>query len=357
MALSRKKRFIFKMQILYHRLIILVMRFLRNTLRGYLFPRLFFSKEVLEFPEGDISILVKEGKQSSSKKIVILMYNSQFGLSLMHDPFSLPDGFEITTDRRRMAEAHAVVFHIPTLGLIRHLRKLHGQLWVAWSMECETHYPRWQSPRFMKQFDLTMSYHLDADVPIPYLFPGFETSTLTPPKPKKKGNLVSYFASNYNEQSGRTRYVIALMKTLDVHSYGRCLRTRGLSGTHHPFDEKMETQSSYKFDLAFENAIARDYVTEKFFHPFRVGIVPVYLGAPNVEEFSPGKKSFINTADFQSPQELAEHLLWLDNNDDAYQEYFQWKRHPLNPSFLKIISMQKDHVFVRLFYKIKEVMG
>ena len=37
-------------------------------------------------------------------------------------------------------------------------------------------------------------------------------------------------------------------------------------------------------------------------------------------------KSFIDVRDFSSPRALAEHLSYLDANDTAYQEYFQWRR-------------------------------
>ena len=30
--------------------------------------------------------------------------------------------------------------------------------------------------------------------------------------------------------------------------------------------------------------------------------------------------------DFSSPEALAEHLRYLDGNDTAYNEYFEWRR-------------------------------
>ena len=43
----------------------------------------------------------------------------------------------------------------------------------------------------------------------------------------------------------------------------------------------------YYFNLAMENSVALDYVTEKLYDPLLVGVVPVYKGAPNVENFVP----------------------------------------------------------------------
>lgn len=60
--------------------------------------------------------------------------------------------------------------------------------------------------------------------------------------------------------------------------------------------------------IAFENAISKDYVTEKFFNPLVIGSVPVYLGAPNIEDFIPGKNSFVDVRNFDSPKDLADFL-------------------------------------------------
>lgn len=76
---------------------------------------------------------------------------------------------EITTDVRRLSEAHAVVFHIPTMPSLRRVKKFPGQLWVGMSMESDVYYPLQADEKFMSQFDLRMTYHLDSDIPATYL--------------------------------------------------------------------------------------------------------------------------------------------------------------------------------------------
>jgi Glycosyltransferase family 10 (fucosyltransferase) C-term len=71
---------------------------------------------------------------------------------------------------------------------------------------------------------------------------------------------------------------------------------------------KLATIARYKFTLAFENSICRDYVTEKFFKPLVAGSVPVYLGAPNIRELATAEHCFIDTADFEGPAELPAYL-------------------------------------------------
>lgn len=43
-----------------------------------------------------------------------------------------------------------------------------------------------------------------------------------------------------------------------------------------------------------------DYVTEKLWRAFRMGVVPVYLGAPNLGDFEPLPGSVIKVSDFRS---------------------------------------------------------
>jgi hypothetical protein len=114
-----------------------------------------------------------------------------------------------------------------------------------------------------------------------------------------------------------------------------------------PLSRKHQIISRYKFTLAFENAISRDYVTEKFFDPLLAGSVPVYLGAPNVEEFAPGDHCFIDASHFDSPRALARYLMALDADSNAYAQYLRWKSDPLHVSFVKMAE-EADHAFARL---------
>lgn len=70
-----------------------------------------------------------------------------------------------------------------------------------------------------------------------------------------------------------------------------------------------------------------DYVSEKFYRSLLFDAVPIVL-SPTVEykRFSPAG-SFINALDFESPKDLADYLLLLDQNEALYASYFEWKRH------------------------------
>jgi hypothetical protein len=254
----------------------------------------------------------------------------------------------VVTDRRRLFEADAVVFHVPSLPAGGLPAKRPGQVWVAYSMESEVSYPALADPRFMAAFDLTMTYRRDADVWSPYLGPRLATELLRPPIAKTEPAPAAYFCRNDHDRAGRARYVSELMTHLPVDSYGSSLRTRRLPGPDRGRETKLATIARYRFTLAFENSIARDYVTEKFFDPLLVGSVPVYLGAPNVDDYAPGRDCFIRVGDFSGPAALALHLRALAADDAAYARLLDWKRRPLRPEFLAILEQLRVPTLERL---------
>ena len=296
-----------------------------------------------------------------------------FSTPLIYDRTNIPEEFEITTDRRLMQEAVAVVFHIPSLRYflfdkfsrfipsiysiplgLKRLRKKRGQLWIAWFMECEDNVPHFREPSFLNIFDLTMSYHLDADIVTPYFYGALNNLLRGPDREKSAEIIVCAFISSSFHQSGRLTYLKTLLNYLDIHSYGKVLRNKILEkDTGH--QTKMDTMADYKFTIAFENAIEKDYVTEKFFDPLIAGSVPIYLGAPNIGDFAPGDKCFIDASDWDSPESLARYIQSVSKDQELYESYFDWRSKPFKPYFIKLLEEQKEHSFVRLCRKIQEI--
>lgn len=287
----------------------------------------------------------------------ILLYNKDWDLTEEINDSPLSDGFVLTTDHTYFKEAVAVVFHMPTLSkndrIFKEDLKSSNQLWVFWSMECELHSDYcWQyEPEIKDLFDITMTYKLDADVPVHYLLP--EYYEMLRRNPIEKTALSNAFISSQFNQSKRLDYLNELMSYIPVHSYGKVLNNRMLLNDD-GIMTKAKTISSYKFTLAFENAVAIDYVTEKFFHPLILGSVPVYLGAPNINDFAPGDNCFINVNDFPSVKALSEYLLELNADQKKYDELLQWKNQPFKNKFNAIADMRKEDMFFKLCKVIKE---
>ncbi|MGC4118202.1 MAG: glycosyltransferase family 10 [Myxococcales bacterium] len=83
-----------------------------------------------------------------------------------------------------------------------------------------------------------------------------------------------------------------------------------------PCDDKLEVLALCKFGLAIENAAYPGYVTEKIFDVLRAGAVPVYRGAPDIEDFVPAG-CFIDYGRFESPKALWSHLRAMSEGDWA----------------------------------------
>lgn len=72
-------------------------------------------------------------------------------------------------------------------------------------------------------------------------------------------------------------------------------------------ENKKEAMKKFKFVLCFENYSFPGYVTEKIIDCFVAGVIPVYLGAPDIEKFVP-PNSFIDLRKYQSWDSLFDKL-------------------------------------------------
>jgi hypothetical protein len=292
----------------------------------------------------------------SQKKYKILLYSKPWhleGEEIEAQP--IIDGFELTTNRDYIDEAVAVIHHMPTVKsddlILHNSRKRKGQLWVFWSLECELHYSWQYEPEVLNLFDIMATYKVNSDIPVLYLHPVYFDIFRKEPAPKT--GLINAFISGTFDKSNRLPYLKELMTYIDVDSYGKILNNKSL-GKDEGASTKWEVISSYKFTIAFENAIAKDYVTEKYYQPLVNGSVPIYLGAPNIEEFAPGNKTYINVESFSSVKALADYLLELDNDPTAYNEYLKWKTLPFKEGFEQKKKVMETDPLIRLCNLLKE---
>ncbi|XP_067828571.1 alpha-(1,3)-fucosyltransferase 11 [Heptranchias perlo] len=145
---------------------------------------------------------------------------------------------------------------------------------------------------------------------------------------------VLYLQSHCEVASDRDRYVRQLMTYIQIDSYGQCLNNKEL-----PSDRLVDTLTAttedsefmdfigkYKFHLAMENAICDDYMTEKLWRPMHLGAVPIYRGSPVVQDWMPNRHSIILIDSFESPKDLADFINFLDQNDEEYVKYLEYKQ-------------------------------
>ena len=208
----------------------------------------------------------------------------------------------------------------------------------------------------IRLFNHTSTFRRESDYPLStqaihhadYLISRKPVTTTEKNEEKRKRSLapVVYVQSHCDVPSDRDSYVKELMKYIDVDSYGTCLHNKDLpeklQNPAETFEHKdfLELMSVYKFNIAFENAYCNDYMTEKIMRPLHIGVVPIYKGSPVVQDWMPNNHSVILADNFESPKELAEFIRYLDENDEEYEKYLEFKRTEIPNKFL-LDHMQK----------------
>lgn len=289
-------------------------------------------------------------KTNTNERKVILFYNTMWGAPLPLPKEGIPEDCLLTTDRHYLKTADVIVFHIPDLYKMMDddLEKPEGQKWVAWSLESEENYPLLQSREFMSFFDYTMTYRQNADiVQAYYQFDYPERLLQIPEVPFREKKDICMMISSPCNRSRRQEYLYELMRYIPIDSYGKLFHNCTLEHDGGR-ESKLELYEKYKFVIAFENSCGIDYVTEKFYDPMLSGAVPVYFGASNIQEFTPGDDCFVDVRQFESPEALAAFLTEACKDEYHYNHFQAWRKHPLNPVFLQKTFMQREHLFIRL---------
>ncbi len=262
--------------------------------------------------------------------------------------------WHLTTDRTLFAIANVVVYPAPLWGTRPPAPRAHpSQVHVLWSQESSVHAPQLLDTAYTDQFDLRMTYQLDSDVPIPYLTADIFDELPRVPAPATRCDVpISAWVSSSWDRCGRDRYLLELMEHIPVHSYGKVGHNYDLSEDRGR-ESKLSAITGYRFTVAFENSIATDYVTEKFFQPLVVGSVPIYRGAPNVADFAPAPNSYIDAADFSGPAALAEFLAAM--TDDDYLGYHMWRAEGPTSEWRARFAPFRTLAFVRLAQAINAI--
>lgn len=101
--------------------------------------------------------------------------------------------------------------------------------------------------------------------------------------------------------------------------------------------DKYQTIRNYKFALCFENARFSGYITEKIFDCFESGIVPIYLGAPNIEEYIPSN-CYIRADKYSKPELLS---LIKNMDEETYNTYLENIENYLQSKQAELFSTQQ----------------
>lgn len=84
-------------------------------------------------------------------------------------------------------------------------------------------------------------------------------------------------------------------------------------------EEKIDTLKKYRFHICFENVHSTlGYISEKIFHAFAAGCIPIYWGPKNVTDYIP-EDCFIDYSKFRNDEEMFQFISSMSETDyDAY---------------------------------------
>jgi hypothetical protein len=132
---------------------------------------------------------------------------------------------------------------------------------------------------------------------------------------------VLWLNDDCDTSSNRSAYMRELMRYIPIDVHDKCGNSKS--------DSKQETTrvGKYLFTIAIENSLEYDYVTERLWQPLAAGSVPLYLGAPNVDDWLPcdNYSCIIHLRQFQSIRDAANFIHDLVQNKERYIYYHQWR--------------------------------
>ena len=260
---------------------------------------------------------------------------------------------KLTYDKGDFTKSKVVIFHAYNMPSRKEMfdlqkRRPQEQVWVYFTLEnpIVTSYiaPHKNRRDLDNVFNWTMNYMRDSDIYHPYgFYLPLNHSEFSPPRSinhaKGKSRLAVWTCSGHgqivSERKLRVLYVRQLRKHIPIDVYGKSaiyfhqpsLKVSCIKDKAYGTADCRSLLQNYKFFIAFENMNCEDYITEKYWcTPLELGLVPVVMGGADYKALAiPG--SYINVMDFPSIKKLAEYLLFLDQNDDEYNRYFEWKKH------------------------------
>ncbi|WP_312361907.1 glycosyltransferase family 10 domain-containing protein [Ensifer sp.] len=159
-----------------------------------------------------------------------------------------------------------------------------------------------------------------------FVYPQPDFKALTGLVPFEQRKLICNFSANKTSAHPDELYT-ARIRTIkffeanclsEIDHYGRGW-SQDYKSWRGMVDDKQSVMSNYRFNLCYENARSpRGYVTEKVFDALRAGCVPVYWGAPDIEDRIPAD-AFIDRRNFPSDADLLDFIQGV--NEPQWQRY------------------------------------
>ena len=282
---------------------------------------------------------LKINRSSSSEKIILHIGERQNALfnSLLFDSCEYSNcKFYQTEDIGSAFQGDVLIFSSGSNRLSQEVDALirQRQIWLMYSLESPAYsHNKWDS--YINGFNGSITYLQDS-------FPGSLPYGIKVPKSNStartvvdyaKGKTKGAFAYVSNCQSvgyDRLGTMKELGKYINVDIFGDCTKNSPCPGKASVSCEA-KLHAGYKFYLAFENSMCKEYMTEKFWRSLYStgGYVPVVVGGLSVDDYTrhAPPNSFIHAYNFSSVAQLGRYLKQLMADDKAFNRYHEWRQH------------------------------
>ena len=283
-------------------------------------------------------------------------------------PFICCNGIQVsyTADRRQLARADIVEFHFVEYGSELPGRAGKDQLWMLFNMEGQYRL----LPTLPLQFNLLRSFRKNSDVVNTYAATdGCQCNrtlgTLTHPFGLRKSTPLAAVVSNCHSHAGREGVLRALINSVETHSFGRCMHNHKIPQPDGDWKNRVNKLLSwYKFAFAVENALCTDYVTEKFFRLFRLGIVPVVVslrGKPGYDRLSPTTSSYLDVSRFPDIAAVADEIHKAASSRGHYMKYHAYRgpnpEERVSDEYLERMCTKADDGWDRSWCELAETLS
>lgn len=231
-------------------------------------------------------------------------------------------------DNRELADA--VLYHAADYVDLGQLNT--NQIAVLWNLESPISHRLWQN--FHRRINWIMSYRLDADVWLPYgiIKKSDHPNVIDYEQIWEMKNMTAvWLISNCGHRNGRIALTRAIQASgIEVDIYGKCGNKRtpnNCDGVDKQSDNCVaELFKPYKFAIAFENSLCKDYITEKFFEVLQKRYaVSIVMQRKRYEDAGAPENSFIAVSDFENVTELANYLRSVAGDKQKYLRYHKWR--------------------------------
>ena len=226
----------------------------------------------------------------------------------------------------------AVIFLYWVTRQVPKFQRPRGQVWIMNQFEAPPAYTKVPSLRkFKKQFNWTVSYTSKADLRWPY------GKIRHRPKEELIQRNYKHIAENKTKdavwivsrcqtQSKRLEYVNILRQYISIDILGACGKKLecGRRNNHNDCFDILNT--TYRYYLAFENALCEDYITEKLFENFKYDIIQIVrAGSPKSKPLNISNYAYVSTSDYRNAHELGIYLKALSSNTSRYAAMLETK--------------------------------